>query len=78
MRVPHDVYHVSPRKFDPTPVELVYPGGYAIRKVNRTGNVKIHNTRVARTRRRIGTDRGQLLRGLVLSAVSWAHRLEYP
>lgn len=46
MRVPHDVYHVSPRKFDPTPVELVYPGGYAIRKVNRTGEVKIHNTRV--------------------------------
>ncbi len=46
MRVPHDVYHVSPRKFDPTPVELVYPREYLVRKVNRNGSVKIHKAAV--------------------------------
>lgn len=46
MRVPHDVYHASPRKFDPAPIELVYPRGYAVRKVSGVGEVKIHNTRV--------------------------------
>jgi len=46
MRVPHDVYQASPRKFDPAPVELVYPHGYLVRKVNSTGSVKIHKAPV--------------------------------
>jgi transposase InsO family protein len=46
MRVPHDIYHSSPRKFDPTPVELVYPREYLVRKVNSIGSVKIHKTAV--------------------------------
>jgi len=43
MRVPRDVYQLSPRKFDATPIELTYPGEYLIRKVNGNGSVKIHN-----------------------------------
>jgi hypothetical protein len=39
MRVPQELYQSSPRKFDPAPVELVYPAGYAVRKVMRTGHV---------------------------------------
>lgn len=46
MRVPHDVYQTSPRKFDPTPVEMVYPREYLVRKVNSIGSVKIHKTAV--------------------------------
>jgi transposase InsO family protein len=46
MRVPHDVYHTSPRKFDPAPVELVYPREYLVRKVNNIGSVKIHKAPV--------------------------------
>jgi len=44
MRVPREVYQTSPRKFDPRPVELAYPGEYLVRKVNGNGSVKIHNT----------------------------------
>jgi putative transposase len=43
MRVPQDVYHTSPRRFDPTPVELGYPKEYSVRKVNYIGRVKIHS-----------------------------------
>jgi len=43
MRVPHEVYHTSPRKFDPTPATLTYPGEYLVRKINRNGSVKIHS-----------------------------------
>lgn len=43
MRVPQAFYHVSPRKFDPSRVQLTYPEDYLIRKVNQTGSVKIHN-----------------------------------
>lgn len=46
MHVPQDVYHPSSRKFDPSPVELVYCSEYLVRKVNRIGDVKIHNARV--------------------------------
>jgi transposase InsO family protein len=46
MRVPHEVYQESPRKFDPTPVELVYPPGYLVRQVGGTGSVKLHNRRI--------------------------------
>ena len=43
MRVPQDVYQTSPRRFDPTPVELRYPKEYSVRKVNRRGHAKIHS-----------------------------------
>ena len=46
MRVPQDVYHVSPRRFDPTPVEVVYPGECLVRKVNDKGFVKLHSQSV--------------------------------
>jgi putative transposase len=46
MRVPHDVYQASPRKFDPAPVELLYPCGFLARKVTAPGYVKVHNIRV--------------------------------
>jgi hypothetical protein len=41
MRVPRDVYHVSPRKYDPTAVELTYPPGYLVRQVRRRGQVAV-------------------------------------
>ena len=83
MRVPHDVYHASPRKFDPAPVELVYPREYLVRKVNSIGSVKIHkaavNVSAALRGFPIGLEplAGQPLRDLVLSVVSWANRLEH-
>jgi putative transposase len=43
MRVPKDLYEPSPRKYDPTPMELEYPQGYAVRKVSGNGAVKIAN-----------------------------------
>ena len=46
LRVPRDVYQTSPRKFDPAPVELVYPGQYLVRKVDHGGLVKIRQQRV--------------------------------
>jgi transposase InsO family protein len=46
MKVPQDVYHKSPRRFDPRPVELVYPPGYLVRKVAKSGEVKVDNVRV--------------------------------
>lgn len=44
MRVPRELYQTSPRKFDPTPIELTYPGEYLTRKINHTGRVNIHST----------------------------------
>jgi putative transposase len=44
MRVPQDFYQRSQRKFDASPVELEYPSGYLVRKVNGTGRIKIHGT----------------------------------
>ena len=42
MRVPHELYQASPRKFDPAvAVELTYPAGYLVRKVHTTGAVSI-------------------------------------
>ena len=46
LRVPKEVYQKSTRTFDPTPVELVYPPTYLVRRVNSTGYVKIHARRV--------------------------------
>jgi transposase InsO family protein len=46
MRVPQDVYCSSSRKFDPAPIELAYPPGYLVRKINRQGAVKIENIRL--------------------------------
>lgn len=42
MRVPQEVYQTSSRKFDPSPIELAYPRGYLVRKVNSSGSVRIH------------------------------------
>jgi putative transposase len=47
LRVPHDVYQASPRRFDPAPVELVYPGPYLVRKVNQAGSVKVRRQRIS-------------------------------
>jgi transposase InsO family protein len=41
MRVPQEVYEKSPRRYDPTPVELIYPSSYLVRKVMRLGTVKV-------------------------------------
>lgn len=46
MCVPRNVYQSSPRKYDPAPVELEYPIGYAIRKVTRLGHLKLANRRI--------------------------------
>jgi putative transposase len=46
MHVPSEVYHQSPRPFDPTPAELEYPAGYLVRKVTSHGGVKVANRRV--------------------------------
>jgi putative transposase len=46
MRVPKEVYHKSSRRFDPEPVELVYPPGYLVRKVTSNGELKVHNVPV--------------------------------
>ena len=43
MRVPREVYHPSPRKFDPAPVELAYRRELLVRKVSHAGNLKICN-----------------------------------
>lgn len=58
MRVPHEVYCVSPRKFDPAPVELAYPRGFLTRKVSDPGCVKVHNTRVVVSSALCGFDVG--------------------
>jgi putative transposase len=47
MRVPNDVYHKSPRRFNPDPVELDYPASYLVRRVGSKGMVKVHDIRVA-------------------------------
>lgn len=41
MRVPQEVYHSSPRKYDPRPVELEYPAGYLVRRVMRSGTLTL-------------------------------------
>jgi len=41
MRVPKELYQSSPRKYDPAPVELVYPASYVVRKVMRLGQVNL-------------------------------------
>lgn len=46
MRVPQEVYELSPRKYDPAPVELAYPTGYVVRRVLNGGAVKLQNRRV--------------------------------
>jgi putative transposase len=45
LRVPRAVYEDSPRRFDPGPLELVYPAEHLVRKVSRKGEVKVHNVR---------------------------------
>src|SRR5690606_30970062 len=47
MQVPQVVYQDSPRAFDPTPVELIYPAHHLVRKVSLSGNVSLHNVQVS-------------------------------
>jgi putative transposase len=47
MRVPQEVYRVSPRRFDPAPVDVVYPRECLVRKVNDKGFVKLHSRYVS-------------------------------
>jgi hypothetical protein len=46
MRVPKELYEHSPRRFDPSPIELVYPGDHQVRRVNGKGEVKFHSQRL--------------------------------
>ena len=46
MRVPQEVYRASPRRFDTTPVEVVYPREHLVRKVNNIGAIKIQSRTV--------------------------------
>lgn len=46
MQVPADLYTQSPKRFDPTPIELDYPMGYLKRKVMPAGAIKIDNVKV--------------------------------
>jgi len=47
MRVPGEFYESSPRKFDPAPVELMYPATHLVRKVLRPGTVTLHSRSVS-------------------------------
>ncbi len=58
MRVPHDVYQPSSRKFDPSPIQLVYPTEYLVRKISSYGIVKIENIRVGVTQALSGWEVG--------------------
>src|SRR5262245_17388340 len=46
MRIPMEVYQRSARDYDPTAVELSYPTGYLQRRVGRSGQLKIDDTRI--------------------------------
>jgi transposase InsO family protein len=41
MRVPRELYELSSRKYDASPVELAYPSDYIVRKVMRAGHVNV-------------------------------------
>lgn len=58
LRVPHDFYQSSPRKYDPAPVELQYPAGHLVRKVSSQGEVKLAAHRVAISEALCGCDVG--------------------
>jgi len=58
MRVPQDLYAVSPRKYDPAPVELEYPASYAVRKVSAVGSVKIAGHQAIVSEALVGCDVG--------------------
>ena len=46
MSVPNALYQHSPRRFDPSPIELVYPPDHQVRRVNGKGEVKFHSQRM--------------------------------
>lgn len=58
LRVPADVYERSPRRFDSSPIELDYPSGYDVRKVNQRGVISIHRHSVGITEALCGYDVG--------------------
>jgi transposase InsO family protein len=45
MRVPRAVYEDSSRRYDPSPLELIYPADHLVRKVSGKGDVKVQNVR---------------------------------
>lgn len=47
MRVPREFYADSPRRFDPSPIELVYPPEHVVRKVGPKGEVKFQSQRLS-------------------------------
>jgi transposase InsO family protein len=58
MRVPKDLYEPSPRKYDPAPVALEYPQGYAVRKVSLSGAVKFASHQALVSTALVGHDVG--------------------
>ena len=46
MRVPSELYEHSPRRFDPSPIDLLYPADHQVRRVNGKGEVKFHSQRL--------------------------------
>ena len=40
MKVPEDLYHPSPRKYDGDPDEIIYPSSFAVRHINKKGRLK--------------------------------------
>ena len=46
MRVPSELYENSSRRFDSSPIELVYPPDHQVRRVNGKGEVKFHSQRM--------------------------------
>ena len=46
MQVPSELYRPSTRRYEPEEVELRYPRGNLVRKVNATGMINIHSQRI--------------------------------
>jgi transposase InsO family protein len=47
MRTPQEFYESSPRTFDPSPIELVYPQTHLTRSVHQTGSIRLRGTSIA-------------------------------
>lgn len=58
MRTPAEIYACSPRRYDPTAVELSYPAGFVKRHIGAAGQVKVRNTRISVSTALAGYDVG--------------------
>lgn len=47
MQVPQAIYQPSPRRYDPRAMELEYPEGYWVRKVSKSGTIKLQRRQIA-------------------------------